>query len=153
MVFTTGSDPVAVGLVGSLNRPGVIATNATGINVCNSELGPKKLEMLHEMIPAATKIVLLLSTRNPVNSANDIRAAQVAAHRLGLEIVIVSASSANEIESAFATAVEHRATALQSGADVLMRSSRAGANEWPRWVYAMALPTITTFRESSKPAC
>lgn len=121
--------------------------------MCNSELGPKKLEMLHEMIPAATKIVLLLSTRNPVNSANDIRAAQVAAHRLGLEIVIVSASSANEIESAFATAVEHRATALQSGADVLMRSSRAGANEWPRWVYAMALPTITTFRESSKPAC
>ncbi len=118
MVFTTGSDPVAVGLVASL-------TNATGINVCNSELGPKKLEMLHEMIPAATKIVLLLSTRNPVNSANDTRAAQVAAHRLGLEIVIVSASSANEIESAFATAVEHRATALQSGADVLMRSSRA----------------------------
>ena len=153
MVFTTGSDPVAVGLVASLNRPGVIATNATGINVCNSELGPKKLEMLHEMIPAATKIVLLLSTRNPVNSVNDTRAAQVAAHRLGLEIVIVSASSANEIESAFATAVEHRATALQSGADVLMRSSRAGANEWPRWVYAMALPTITTFRESSKPAC
>jgi hypothetical protein len=63
IVFTTGSDPVAVGLVASLNRPGGNATNATGITVFNSELGPKKLEMLHEMIPAATKIALLVSTR------------------------------------------------------------------------------------------
>jgi putative ABC transport system substrate-binding protein len=63
IAFTTGSDPVAVGLVASLNRPGGNATNATGITVFNSELGPKKLEMLHAMIPAATKIALLVSTR------------------------------------------------------------------------------------------
>jgi putative ABC transport system substrate-binding protein len=80
-----------------------------------------------------------------VNSANDTRAAQVAARRLGLEIVIVSASSANEIESAFATAVEHRATALQSGADAFLTSRR---EQMAALGLRHALPTIATFRES-----
>jgi putative ABC transport system substrate-binding protein len=142
IVFTTGSDPVAVGLVASLNRPG---SNATGITVFNSELGPKKLELLHEMIPSVTKIALLVNPTNPVNSANDIRAAQVAVRRLGLEIVIVSASTANEIESAFATAVEQRAAALQSGADAFLTSRR---EQMAALGLRHALPTIATFRDS-----
>ena len=80
-----------------------------------------------------------------MNSANDTRAAQVAARRLGLEIVIVSASSANEIESAFATAVEQRAAALQSGADAFLTSRR---EQMAALGLRHALPTIATFRES-----
>lgn len=80
IVFTTGSDPVAANLVVSLNRPD---GNTTGVTTFNSELGPKKLEMFHEMIPTANKVALLVNPINPVNAAADRLAIQTAARRLG----------------------------------------------------------------------
>jgi putative ABC transport system substrate-binding protein len=111
IVFTTASDPVASGLVASLNRPG---GNATGVTFISSALVPKHLEMLNELIPTATRIALLVNPTNPVMLQDAIEGAQAAARRLGLEIIVVNASTEGEIETAFATAVQQRATAVFS---------------------------------------
>lgn len=109
IVFTTGTDPVTEGLVASLNRPG---GNATGITFVSGELIAKKLELLLEMIPPAKRIAVLV---NPLNSAtkNDaIQGAQIASRRLGLEFFVVEASRENDMEIAFAKAVQQRAAAI-----------------------------------------
>jgi putative ABC transport system substrate-binding protein len=98
IVFTTGADPVAVGLVSSLNRPG---GNVTGVTLIQIELEPKRLELLHEMAPAANKIALLADRNDPVSSRERFQAAQAAARRLGLEIVLFNCGTENEIETAF----------------------------------------------------
>jgi putative ABC transport system substrate-binding protein len=90
IVFTTGTDPVAAGLVASLNRPG---GNATGATLIGSELLPKQLELLHEVIPAANRIALLVNPSNPVTSQQALQGAQAAAHRLGLAIIVVNAGT------------------------------------------------------------
>ena len=109
IVFTTGTDPVAEGLVASLNRPG---GNATGITFLGSELIAKKFELLHEMIPTATRIAVLVNPRNVATKNDAINGAQTAARRLGLEIVVVEASTENEMEAAFVTAMQQRAAAI-----------------------------------------
>ena len=109
IVFTTGTDPVAAGLVASLNRPG---GNATGVTFIGGELVPKRLELLRDVIPAATSIALLVNQSNPVTSQSAILGAQAAARRLGLDIIVVSASTETEIEAAFANAVQQRAAAI-----------------------------------------
>ena len=131
IVFTTGSDPVASGLVASLNRPG---GNVTGITLFTNELGPKRLELLREIIPAITKVALLVNPSNPVNSANNARIVEAAARRLGLELIVVSASSESEIESAFTSAARQRAAALQVLGDAFLNSRR---EQMPRSVCAI----------------
>ena len=121
IVFTTGTDPVATGLVASLNRPG---GNATGVTLIASELGPKRLELLHEVLPTASKIALLVNPNIPAIAQGDIQDAQMAAGRLGLEIIVVKAGSASEIEGAFATAVYQGGSALLVGNDALLDSQR-----------------------------
>jgi putative tryptophan/tyrosine transport system substrate-binding protein len=121
IVFTTVQDPVAIGLVASLNRPG---GNATGVTLISQELGPKRLELLHEVIPTATRIALLANPNNPVTSANDLQGAQVAARRLGLEVIVVNGGTESEIERALATAVQQRAAALFVSADGYFTSQR-----------------------------
>ena len=119
IVFTTASDPVARRFVASLNRPG---GNATGVTLINQELGPKRVELLHEALPAANKIALLVNPNNPTESQVTIQNAQTAARILGLEIIVVSAGTENEIESAFATAVQQRASALFVSNDEIGRA-------------------------------
>jgi putative tryptophan/tyrosine transport system substrate-binding protein len=121
IVFTSGGDPVAAGLVASLNRPG---GNATGMTSFSQEAGPKNVELLHELLPAATKIALLVNQSNPQLSQGDIQDAKVAGRRLGLEIIVLDASTENGIGDAFATAVQQRAGALQIGADAFFNSQR-----------------------------
>jgi putative tryptophan/tyrosine transport system substrate-binding protein len=122
IIFTTAVDPVAAGLVTSLNRPG---GNITGITNLNHELGPKRLEMLHEVIPKAVKVALLVNPNNPAGSEAEIQPTQEAALRIGLEIIVLYAGTENEIEVAFTTAVQQRAAALDIAADAFFNSRRA----------------------------
>ena len=109
IVFTTASDPVASGLVTSLNRPGGNVTGVTGLTI---ELVPKRLEILHEMLPSATRFALLVNPNEAVPNKQRIERAQTAAQRLGLELVILKAGTAAEVEAAFMAATEQRASAL-----------------------------------------
>jgi putative ABC transport system substrate-binding protein len=108
IVFETGGDPINLGLVAGLNRPG---PNITGVTQLSSELVSKRLGLLHELIPTATVIGLLL---NPTDPRGDTQSSEVqgAAHALGLQIHIVNASTGGEIDSAFATLAQLRAGAL-----------------------------------------
>jgi putative ABC transport system substrate-binding protein len=142
IVFTTGADPVAAGLVTSLNRPG---GNATGATVVSAELGPKKLELLHEVVPAARKIAVLVNPNNRLVTEADTRMAQVASARLGLEVTIVNGGHENELETAFASAVHQGAGAVYLGADAVFSTRH-------KLIAALALrhrlPTIASNREA-----
>jgi putative tryptophan/tyrosine transport system substrate-binding protein len=142
IVFTTGTDPVAAGLVASLNRPG---GNATGATFIGSELMPKQLELLREVIPTANRIALLVNPNNPVTSQQAIEGAQAASRRLGLEIVVVNAGTEAEIETAFASAVQQRATAI-TASDALFASRR---EQLAALGLRHKLPTIFGEREST----
>ena len=114
VVFGVGEDPIKLGLVASLARPG---GNATGVNFFVQELGPKRLGLLHDLVPKAVRIALLVNPANlPTEEA--IRDLTEAARVLGLQITTLNASTAGEIEAAFATLVRDRADALFVNADV-----------------------------------
>jgi len=120
IVFTTNTDPVAAGIVASLNRPG---GNATGVSGLGSELGPKRMELLHELLPAATRFAVMVNPTNPFTMKDGIQAAQTAGPRLGLEIIVIKAGNEQEIEAAFTTAVKQGAAAL-IGTDAYFESRR-----------------------------
>jgi len=121
VVFTTGDDPVKAGLVASLNRPG---GNLTGVSQFGSRLGSKRLQLLHEVVPAASKIALLINPKNP-DSADEARDVQEAAGALGIQILVLNAGDENEIDAAFAKLVELRAGALMLGGDTFFTSQRS----------------------------
>jgi putative tryptophan/tyrosine transport system substrate-binding protein len=118
-------DPVAVGLVASLNRPG---GNLTGITSLNGELYPKRLELLHELIPAATNIAFLVNPANASAEA-DTRDAQAAAHTLGVRIHVLRASAERDFDGSFASLAKLEAGALMIGSDSLfnLRSEQLAA--------------------------
>ena len=104
IVFSIGADPVEAGLVASLNRPG---GNLTGVVTLAVELVPKRLQLAHELVPAASRVALLV---NPSDAAQaDAKKAQEAARALGLQLDILHASSDRELDVAFATALQLRA--------------------------------------------
>ena len=113
IVFVVGFDPVKLGLVASLNRPG---GNLTGVSLLNAELAPKRLELMHELVPTATIIGFLLNPANP-NAETLAQDAQAAARTLGLKLHVVHASTERDLDTAFATLVEQRAGALVIGTD------------------------------------
>jgi ABC-type uncharacterized transport system substrate-binding protein len=121
IVFTTASDPVATGLVASLNRPG---GNATGVTVIAVALGPKKMELLHEMIPTATKIAFLVNPTNAGTLKVESPAVHSAAHHLGLEVIVLNASTEGEIEGAFVSAAEQGAAGVYIGSDAFLVGRR-----------------------------
>src|SRR5262249_13696327 len=98
IVFANGSDPVRIGLVVSMNRPG---GNATGVSFYTSALGPKRLELLHELVPKAESIAFLVNPTNPVTEG-DFREMEAAARSVGQRTFVVNASSEKEIDAAFA---------------------------------------------------
>jgi putative ABC transport system substrate-binding protein len=119
IVFQSGSDPVEIGLVSSLNRPG---GNLTGISRLATELVPKLLEVLHEVTPDADNIAFLMNPKS-VNAEVKTREAQAAAHSLGLkQLQVLTAGTATEIDSAFAALTERRASALLIGQDVFFNN-------------------------------
>jgi putative tryptophan/tyrosine transport system substrate-binding protein len=125
IVFTTGSDPVELALVASLSRPG---GNVTGVTQLNIEVGPKRLELVRELLPAAIDIALLVNPANPVSDKVS-RDLQAAARTLGLQLHVLRASTEREIDDAFVTLVHLRAAALVIGSDVFFntRSEQLGA--------------------------
>jgi putative tryptophan/tyrosine transport system substrate-binding protein len=106
VIFTTGLDPVQVNLVTSLNRPG---GNVTGFTALNSELGPKQLGLLHELIPGATRFAVLVDATPRDSIIADL---QAAASSLGQQIEVLRAGTPDDIDAAFASLVQKRADAL-----------------------------------------
>jgi putative ABC transport system substrate-binding protein len=143
IVFTTGTNPVATGLVASLNRPG---GHATGVTFIDSELIPKRLELLHEIFPNANRVAVLINPTNAATSQGAVQNAHTTARRLGLEIIVVSASTEHEIVTALATAIEQRAVALIFGADAYFSSRR---EQIAALAQRHGLPTVSGERESA----
>ena len=120
IVFGVAEDPVKLGLVASLARPG---GNATGISVLTSEVAAKRLGLLHDLVPKAVRIAVLVNPAN-IGSTESIRDIPEAARAMGLQIQVLNASTSREIEAAFATLVRDRADALYIAGDVFFTSRR-----------------------------
>jgi putative ABC transport system substrate-binding protein len=140
IVFDVAGDPVKLGLVASLNRPG---GNLTGVSNLNVELGPKRLELLHELIPAATVVALLVNPNNR-NAETLTRDHQAAARTLGLQLHVVPSSAERDFDTAFTTLVQLKVGALVIATDALFnsRSEQLGA-----LTVRHAVPAIFQFRE------
>jgi putative tryptophan/tyrosine transport system substrate-binding protein len=157
IVFTSGTDPVKEGLVKSLNRPG---GNATGSYVFTTSLGPKRLELLGELVPHADRIAFLV---NPNSEIADIQVKEVvdAAPTFGLQVHVLNASTKEELDRVFVVLVQRRAGALLMSAylffqvqrDQLValaaRHSLPVMYEWPEFVRAGGLVSYSTFRSDA----
>jgi putative ABC transport system substrate-binding protein len=121
IVFLVGEDPARLGLVASLARPG---GNLTGINLFSTELTGKRLEFLRELVPAATRVAVLVNPANATNAETTLRDVEPAARAMGLQIQVLNASTSREINAAFATFVRERPDALFVGADPFFLSRR-----------------------------
>jgi putative ABC transport system substrate-binding protein len=119
IVFETAGDPVRLGLVASLSRPG---GNLTGVTQLNMELMPKRLELMHELVPTATVIPLLVNPSNPALAEIVLRASQAAAQTLGLKLHVLNASSERDFDGVFANVIQLRAGGLVIGADAVFTS-------------------------------
>jgi ABC-type uncharacterized transport system substrate-binding protein len=141
MVFTTGGDPIKLGLVASLRRPG---GNVTGSAQLTVEVGPKRLELARELFPGATTVALLVNPANPV-AATVSKDLQTVADTLGVRLHLLHASTEADFEAAFATAAQLRAAALViSGADPLFVSHAA---QLGALALRHSVPAIYQFRE------
>ena len=121
IVFGEGVDPVQLGLVASLARPG---GNATGINFLVTEITAKRLRLLHDMVPKAVRVALLVNPANTNTAKTILRDVQEAARSIGLQIQILNASTIGEINAAFATLERERTDALFVGGDAFFLSRR-----------------------------
>jgi putative tryptophan/tyrosine transport system substrate-binding protein len=140
IVFGIGDDPVRLGLVASLNRTGGNVTGQTGLL---AEVGPKRLELLRELLPAAARIAVLINPAGP-NAEPQTRDLQAAARTLGLQIDVLHAGSERDFEPAFAALRELRAGGLVIGNDPFF-NSRSG--QLAALALRHAVPTIYQFRQ------
>jgi putative tryptophan/tyrosine transport system substrate-binding protein len=140
IVFITGADPVQFGLVSSLSRPG---GNLTGVAALTSTLAPKLLELLHETVPSAPLVALLINPKNP-NAETDRQSVKSAADTTRQQILVLSASTESELDDAFA------ALAQQHAGSVLVQSD-GFFNDRPREIVALAaryaIPALYQWRE------
>jgi ABC-type uncharacterized transport system substrate-binding protein len=143
IVFYNGADPVQSGLVASLNRPG---GNVTGFTTMNTELGAKRLGLLRELVPRATRIAVLV---NPGNSlaGSMIADVQAAALALGLQVEVLSAANNGDIDTGFASLAQRRVDALLVAPDVLFLSRRV---QLATLAARHAVPAIFPFRENAE---
>jgi putative ABC transport system substrate-binding protein len=120
VVFTTASDPVQIGLVTNLNHPG---GNVTGVTQLNASLGPKRLELAHELLPAATDLALLVNPNDPARAEKFTREVGEAAKHLGLQLHVLRAGTEAEIETTLAGIAQTKASALVVGADAFYNAN------------------------------
>jgi putative ABC transport system substrate-binding protein len=142
IVFVSGTDPVKSGLVASLNRPG---GNMTGVTFFAATLAAKRLQLLHELVPDAGKIAVLVNPSNP-NSEPQLAELHDAARMIGLSLAVLKASSENEIDAAFATLAEASARGLVVAGDTFFNSQR---DRLVKLATRFAVPAIYEFREYS----
>jgi ABC-type uncharacterized transport system substrate-binding protein len=114
IVFETGSDPVRLGLVAGLSRP---SGNVTGVTQTNIEITPKRLQLLHELVPTARVIALLVNPTNPAVAERNTKEGQAAARTLGVELYVLNASTERDFDGVFAKLIELRAGGLVIGGD------------------------------------
>jgi len=122
IIFGVGEDPVQLGLVTSIAQPGA---NATGINFQTSEVATKRLLLLHDMLPKAGRVAVLVNPRNTLIAKSTVRDLDRAGPTMGLQVQILNASTVGEIDAAFATMVRERADALFVAPDAFFGSRRA----------------------------
>jgi putative ABC transport system substrate-binding protein len=140
IVFTLGGDAVEAGLVASLNRPG---GNLTGTTIMASEMGPKRLELVRQLLPNAMAIAMLINPNFPV-AVTEVRDVLNAARALGMQINVLKASTESEIDAAFATIVQQRSDALVIGTDPFLLGQRG---QLVRLAGHHKVPTIYFLRE------
>ena len=143
IVFIIGADPVELGLVASLNRPG---GNVTGLSALSLGTVAKRLQLLHELVPAAADIAFLRNPTNPYYVTLETTELQSAATALGLRLLLLNASTTSEIEVAFTTLVEQRADALLLGTDPFFMTVR---DQLVALANRHAIPAIYPFREDA----
>jgi putative tryptophan/tyrosine transport system substrate-binding protein len=141
VVFSVGVDPVAAGLVASMNRPG---GNITGVSFLTSLLGPKLLELLHETVPTALNIPLLVNPTSPTFAETLSKDAHAAARALGLELHVLHASTEGDFDTVFSTLAQLRADALVIGGDAFLYSR---IEQLAALTVRHAVPTISQYRE------
>jgi putative tryptophan/tyrosine transport system substrate-binding protein len=141
IVFITANDPVQLGFVASLSRPG---GNLTGVTTLNLEVGPKRLELLHEMIPTASHFAALINPSSAVNAERLAKDLQTTAQTLGLQVQILNASTESEFDTVFATLVRQRVQGLVIGTNNFFtgRSSQLAA-----LALRHAVPAVYQYRE------
>jgi putative ABC transport system substrate-binding protein len=140
IVFTTSSDPVALGLVASLNRPG---GNITGVTSLSAELMPKRLELLRELVPSARDIAVLINPTNP-SPRNNLSSLEEAAGTLGLRLHALDVSTERDFEPAFAALSKLRADALLIGTDPFLTSY---SKQLAMLALHYSVPTVFQYRE------
>jgi putative ABC transport system substrate-binding protein len=143
IVFLMGGDPVKLGLVVSLNRPG---GNLTGITTLNTEITPKRVEVLRELVPTTTIMAVLVNpTNNPANVEVELRQAEAAANSLGLQTIhILQASTEPDLDGVFSTLIQQRAGGLVITADTLFSGKSA---QLAALASRYSMPTISPYRE------
>jgi putative tryptophan/tyrosine transport system substrate-binding protein len=141
IVFEIASDPVELGLVASLAQPG---GNITGVTSLNAQVGPKRLELLHELVPTATVVGLLVNPTHPNEAEPTTKNLQAAARSLGLEMHVLHASAEGDFDAAFATLIQLRAGALAIGTDPLFTSR---LEQLAALTVRHAVPSVYQFRE------
>jgi putative ABC transport system substrate-binding protein len=140
IVFVSGEDPVKFGLVASLNRPG---GNITGVTTFNAVVGSKRVQLLHELVPNAAMMALLVNPNYP-SAGSEIRETQAAAHAVGRNLIVLNASTESEIDSAFAKLVQQRVGGLMVTGDPFFVSRR---NKLVALAAQHGVPTIYVQRE------
>jgi putative ABC transport system substrate-binding protein len=141
IVFEIGADPVEVGLVASLNRPG---GNLTGVTTLNVELASKRLELLHDVVPTTLSIALLVNPASPINAERQSTDAQTTARTLGLQLHVLHASTERDFDTVFASLVQMRAGALVINNDAFFLSR---TEQLAALTVRHAVPTIFSYRE------
>jgi len=144
VVFGVGSDPVAIGLVASLNRP---EGNVTGVSNQQTITAAHRLELLHELKPAERSIAFLVNPTNPSFAAAETKEVESAANVLGVDVVVLNASSTGEIEAAFLTLVKRRAGALLIGGDIFFISR---TDQLVALAARNAVPAMYTYIEQAR---
>jgi putative ABC transport system substrate-binding protein len=140
IVFTAGYDPVEVGLVASMSRPG---GNITGVSILDVELGPKRLELLHALVPTATIIAVLVNPADPARAETITRNMQAAARTFRLQLQVLHASTDRDFDAVFASLVQLRAGGLVIGGDPFFNSR---SQQLGTLTLRHAVPTIYQFR-------
>jgi putative ABC transport system substrate-binding protein len=141
IVFEVAIDPVAVGLVASLSRPG---GNVTGVTNLGVEIAPKRLELLHELLPTMTNIALLINPTSPVVAEALLRDSQAAGRSLGLQLHVLHASTDRDLDTAFATLGRLRAGALVIGSDPFFTSR---SEQLAALTVRHAVPAVYEYRD------